>query len=67
MFGLCNRLLEGRSCGSPAPSLLFVTSGVLATVSAVLAAFDVGETLGLIVTTLIGIAMGCQATGRSGN
>ena len=60
LAGTCNRLLEARKRGSPAPRMLFLATGVLLAASAVLAAFDVDGSLGLVVTALIGVAMGCQ-------
>jgi len=60
MAGLCNRLLEARKRGSPAPPILFLATGALLAASAVLAVLDVDESLGLVVTALIGVAMGCQ-------
>jgi uncharacterized membrane protein YoaK (UPF0700 family) len=59
--GLCNRLLEATKRGSPAPRMLFLTTGVLLAVSTALAFMNGNGSLGLVITALIGVAMGCQS------
>lgn len=59
--GLCNRLMEAKKRGSPAPRMLFLTTGVLLAASTALAALDEARSLGLVITGLIGVAMGCQS------
>jgi uncharacterized membrane protein YoaK (UPF0700 family) len=60
LAGTCHRLMEERKHGSPAPRTLFLTTGVLLAASGVLAAMDTARSLGLVITALIGVAMGCQ-------
>lgn len=58
--GMCSKRLEARRTSSPAPSLLLLIAGCLLGASVLLAVIDVPGGLGLIVTALIGIAMGFQ-------